>query len=138
MIYVDKTDIAWAAGFFDGEGCIRINKTKNQYILQIFVRQVDPKPIYKFQGVFSVGAINYREKSVDTNENARPIYTWSTAAGTAVQVLKLMYPYLISKNEQADLAIEFQSTVHYTGGKRVTEEQNIYREQTFHKMKVLK
>jgi len=36
MIYVDKTDIAWAAGFFDGEGCIRINKTKNQYILQIF------------------------------------------------------------------------------------------------------
>jgi hypothetical protein len=136
-----ELEIAWAAGFFDGEGCIRINKTKRnnsfRYYLQIFVRQVDPTPIYKFNRLFE-GSISWRERSVDTNSKARSIYTWSTAGPKAIKVLDNLYPYLAAKQTQADVAFEFQETLKYQGGYKLSEKQLQFREECFLKLKELK
>ena len=138
----EALNLAWAAGFFDGEGCIRINKARRKegrttYNLQIFVRQVDPKPIYKLRDLFGFGAISYRERSVDSNPNARAIYTWSTAGPKAIEVLTALYPFLVTKSEQAEIAFEFQSTINQNG-KKLTPEQVEYRESVFQKIKDLK
>lgn len=135
-----QIDLAWAAGFFDGEGCIRINKTMRKhgyiYYLQIFVRQVDPAPINKFKALFG-GSIQYRSKSNDTINNARAIYTWSTAGPTATSVLGKLYPYLVTKTSQAEIAFDFQTSVTNRKGlsRTLTTKELEFREDCFLKLK---
>lgn len=45
-------DVAWAAGFYEGEGSITFTAG-----LQLVVVQVNPDPLYRFRSVFHAGAV---------------------------------------------------------------------------------
>lgn len=128
---VDSCDIAWAAGFFDGEGCIRIAKRDKVFQLLIGVSQKVRAPIEDFVAIMGIGTVktfNY------TNGGFEVRYCGSKA----VEVLKIMRPHLRLKAVEADLAIEFQNLLHPGDWQPIDPSNFIRREQLYEEMRNIK
>jgi hypothetical protein len=103
---VSDVELAWAAGFLDGEGCIRAKKTGSQPYLSITMPQVDPRPLQRFARVVG-GRINgpYDRKG-GNNPNARPCYELVAYSREAWPILSALWPFLSEpKREQAKRTI---------------------------------
>lgn len=104
--------IAWAAGFFDGEGYVSIQKRSHpKYVghyLRIGVKHVAPEPLYVMQVLF--GGTVTRQKSKPTG-NRKAYHRWVTSTRNAADSLKLMMPFFENKNNVAALALDFQKTI---------------------------
>ena len=112
------SDRAYAAGFFDGEGCIVIafpkkSKSGRRYHrLDVAVAQVDPRPLRWLLDLYGG-----RLDTPTPREKGRPVWHWRLNGPTAEAFLRSVRPYLIVKAEQADVAFEFRATVRRrTGG----------------------
>lgn len=59
-IYGDTTreDLAWAAGFFDGEGCVTFNVVRGKKYIRVSVRQHHREVLDKFQEVVGLGSVS--------------------------------------------------------------------------------
>jgi len=111
-----ETDIAWAAGFFDGEGTVDIAKRINYwvrksdntkqsyeyYVLRVRASQVDLEPLIKLQNWFG-GSINKRDK--------QGVASWEAQGPKAEIFLEGVLPYLTVKKIQASLALEYRKTL---------------------------
>ena len=97
--------ICWAAGFFDGEGCISIVKDKGNkhYFLTLAVSQVEMTSLQIFQALFG-GNITTRHAPSD--KTRRNCSHWRLSSQGARIVLEFLLPFLIVKKRQAELAIE--------------------------------
>lgn len=103
--------VAWAAGVFDGEGCITINKQrpgtggrKNvNHRLYIKVTMGHLPTVERLQDIFGKGTITLQKSAKGHND----AHTWWVASREAGEVLGLMRQYLITKAAEADLAFEF-------------------------------
>lgn len=93
-----KTELAYAAGFFDGEGCIHMRPNGQ---IHIAISQVDIRPLQ-----FIKEGPGYR---MILRKDARDKDYWLRSAkrDVIVEFLRLIFPYLVLKKEQALLAIEF-------------------------------
>lgn len=109
-----SADLAWAAGFFDGEGCVHISRLTHprygsRHALKISVAQKRHKLLRAFQQILGIeGSIEDYEKG----NCAHLIYGGMKAAA----VLELLLPYLRGKKEQAEIAIGFQRDMQAGGG----------------------
>lgn len=107
-----KTDLAYWAGIFDGEGSISICRgpskschTGFRYKLQIAVTSADEWLVQALRMAFG-GSINISASPW----SGRPIWRWTLTAHRAMECLELIAPYLHLKREQATIAIQFQKT----------------------------
>ena len=140
----ELTDIekAYIAGIVDGEGYIGILKGKLvdprkicPYTLKVSVTNTDLKLIYFLKERLGVGSItkvpaNYRF-------SRRPWYQYVVQANNALKLLSMVRPYMIIKNIQAGIAIEFQEKRwgrHGRGIKR-PEEETIFLEDCLQRLK---
>lgn len=105
---VDELQIAWSAGFLDGEGAVMITKSspspknpKGQVYLVVKAVQKTEAPICKLHLMYG-GTIKFV-----SNRNQ---WEWRVFGDRASTVLRMMRPYLIVKSVHADIAIEFQET----------------------------
>jgi hypothetical protein len=104
-------EVAWAAGVFDGEGCITITFQKpgtyrrinNAYRLYIKVTMGHKPTIEKLHTLFELGAITTQR----SNKGHNDAWTWWVASRQAIEVLQKMRPFLVTKAEEADLAFEW-------------------------------
>lgn len=107
-----ETELAWAAGFFDGEGSVftrhtarhKGGTTGKDYPLttvEMSMSQIRIEPIARFLKAVGVGkqAGPYQQKNV----KGKPYWRWSTAGRpSAHRVLSILWPYLsLPKQEQA-------------------------------------
>lgn len=85
---------AWAAGFFDGEGCIRVNRTRNRHgsgydLLVIQISQKDRQVLDRFQEIFGVGKVYPRSNPVG--------FVYTVGKQDAIhEIFEKMWPYLSS------------------------------------------
>lgn len=104
--------VAWAAGFFDGEGCIMLTKRhrKNSlnYDLRITVANTDIRSLHKFRQMFG-GSIQVQVRP--DHERWLPSWTWVAQNRAAEQCLLRLLPWLVVKHEQAELAIRSRQYV---------------------------
>jgi len=104
--------IAWAAGFFDGEGCVciwrKFNKGKLYYAMKLDVFQVEKAPLDVFALIFG-GSVRARPRPPSMKTNSRDGWVWSQSGESAAETLKLMIPHMICKKAQAEIAVEFQA-----------------------------
>ena len=99
-------DLAWAAGFIDGEASIGIYNM-NHFSLHplIQVGQVDPKPLLKLQRLFGHSVV---KNSWKLKGNERRSYNWKVTRTENVElVLKWLRPFIVAKSEQADICLNF-------------------------------
>lgn len=95
-------NIAYAAGFFDGEGCVRIhNKTLCCKIAGAFRPGLLDLFIPKWGGKIS-------KPFCPKNPLHKQSITWDIYGTAAMKFLEDIRPYCIEKKEQIDLAIRYQ------------------------------
>jgi len=106
-------ELSWAAGFFDGEGYINIQKRSHPkyigYYLRIGINHVAPEPVYEMQRLF--GGTIVKQEEAKVSGNRKPRYRWITSTTNAAETLKKMMPYFKNKNKVAALALDFQQTI---------------------------
>lgn len=108
-------DLNYAAGFFDGEGCVRIDKLiippnrrrpsgYMRYQLKVSIAQANPDPLYLFQAQFggSLCSDGYAKK---LRSQSRIRNQWVAWSRYAYDFLVAVRPFLIVKAEEANLAI---------------------------------
>lgn len=101
------SQIAYIAGFLDGEGCIRIkhaNQGGNSYYIWVAITN-SYKPTLDFVASLFGGKVRRAEKKAN-----KWIYHYLITSSEAVDMLKTLVGFLREKKEQAELAIEFHET----------------------------
>lgn len=90
-----ELELAWCAGFFDGEGHTgyaeyKGKKNARHARILLSIGQADKELLDRFQAaVGGVGSIGGRYKN-----KGRGFYRWSTSGSTAQDVMALIWPYL--------------------------------------------
>ena len=134
----------YIAGFFDGEGMVRLNKAliKDQiyYSLQTVIVNTDIRPLIQMQSKYG-GTIAARKKG---KEHHKIAYRWRLTTNDAENFLRKIYKFIIVKKEQVDIALEYQEYIHSIkkrfGGRysKMPPEEICKREVYFMKLKELK
>jgi hypothetical protein len=110
MTYTWREELAWAAGFWDGEGSTSIVKRDNSLVASISQVDDEVESLHRFQNaVLGIGKIYgpHRQK----NMNHRSFFNWHAYGGSKVQaVIAMLWPFLGNiKKEQAAKALKSAS-----------------------------
>ena len=107
-------ELAWVAGFFDGEGNIRIHKgisdktmINPSYRLVVQISNTDYEVMVYLQETFG-GTIR---KCVKAKPHHKQCWQWSIHTRQAMSFVEQIYPYLRVKKERAELARKFIDTI---------------------------
>lgn len=143
---MDTTTLAYLAGFVDGEGSIAINtrtyrsggELRTGGSLRLSVHQLDPRPIRLLAETFggSVRRHGYRKMA-----EKRDLFEWHISSEQAYAAIKAMRPWLIVKDEQADLGMQFQEMLRSRDVPRTTRlssEEQAAREAIHQELRRLK
>lgn len=107
-------DRAWAAGFFDGEGCIlgaRNGKAGSyHYYLVVSVGQVDERPLKFLESLFGGSVHVHKARTATTKKSS----IWVATGGYARNFLKSVEPFLRVKGERARTALSVNPQTLYS------------------------
>ncbi len=124
------------AGFFDGEGCIRINRIKQKrfsvrHSLYVSIGQNDGAIMDWIVGNFGGGVLPVKRDGS---------FYWYIQNNKASSFLKEILPFLRYKRPQAELGIRFMGRIHKRGvrGQKLSEHEIRIRDSFFMEMKRLK
>jgi hypothetical protein len=107
--------VAWAAGFFDGEGCISAGvgliggRTKTH--LLVVVSQTTPEPLLAIQRHWG-GNIRDIQPTQRTWQHQ---WTWRIHGKAAGPFLRDIQPYLLVKRRHVDLALQYIALIKPKG-----------------------
>jgi hypothetical protein len=136
-VSLSETDLAYFAGFFDGEGCVTIGRGVTQYKgrighwVLVQVTNTDPRPIQALHDAFA----GHMFRDDRRRGNERPCYRWQANSRVACRFLEAIRPYSRIKAEQIDVALAFQETLRW---RRRTTETIAERDTFAAKLKLLK
>lgn len=119
---------AWAAGFFEGEGCVAIYKYRTSaanysHYLKVCITNNNPWGLTILQQHWG-GKIRQRQ----TKKKRARTFDWTLYNRRARQFLEDVRPHLIFKQEQVDIGIAFLNHFRPHQGCPMTAEETGYRE----------
>ena len=119
------TDVAYCAGFFDGEGSITFRKIRlkngDSYGVLACAGNTDRDVLEFVRSLFG-GRIKLNNRKWIT-KGRKPCYVLRMNTTSAIPFLVAIRPYLHVKAERADLAIEYAETRYRTKTVPVSEIQ---------------
>jgi hypothetical protein len=104
----DAAFVAWAAGFFDGEGNVSIDR---RGLVQLEVSQTVPEPLFALQEAFG-GHVRGRDPG---QAHHKEQWLWSIHGRAAGAFLHLIAPHLKVKHHHAYLALGAVSVIKGRG-----------------------
>ena len=123
-------DLAYIAGFFDGEGCISGHMGRRHPSARISIGQKDPKILYWIQETLKIGRISKNSKSSNSS--------WRITRKEDIgRFIELILPYSIIKKEQL-LVGQKLNNLRGGQGSRVSENNSQKRLRFFDRLKLLK
>jgi len=115
---IKESHLAYIAGFLDGEGTISIVKVKRKdrersysspYYRPILVINNTNREILEWiKSVFGAGQVNLVARK---EMGRKPVYRWIVGNAVAIQIAEILYPHLRVKKLQADVVMQYKSTV---------------------------
>jgi len=96
-----KTVLAYTAGLFDGEGCIRYRDTEIVHITSCY-----PHHLRKISNYFQMGKVRAIR---DSRPNTRTAWRLELSGMDARSFITSIRPYLIEKAYQADIMLTIKS-----------------------------
>lgn len=129
---MNKENLAWAAGFFDGEGCTSIKKKKSQINFRavvISMSQKDERVLNKWYKIFHFGYYD------DVQTKYGPMWRWNTTTFEQAQyVMCLLWPWLGEvKKEQYERVVK-----EYLNNRKNVKKVNKIPQHGSHRMYYLK
>jgi hypothetical protein len=116
--------IPYAAGLFDGEGCVSIPVLRrpgrmDRLSLRVEMGMTNPEAVLIMRDNFG-GSMhtNHHEKR---NKNHRPQFTWITGSSNGAKFLRAIQPFSIIKRLEIEVALEFQETIGLKRGGNVDD-----------------
>lgn len=103
------SELAYLAGFFDGEGSISISRSGSQssHRLHVAVGSTDEASAYWFKTTFGSGSIRH----YPPHRGNRTFYQWMASGRKAGMILRILLPHLRLKQLRARIALNL-----YDGG----------------------
>jgi hypothetical protein len=95
-----KTEYAWCAGFYDGEGSAEVANRR----AQIKAAQVDREPLDRMKSALGGKVYGPYGPYDRSRPNTKPIYVWCAYGPGALTAMRRMWPYL--GNRKKDQYIE--------------------------------
>jgi hypothetical protein len=138
---LSSKDLAYIAGFFDGEGSITIHhnckpsprgKSPN-HTLQVSIGNTNPEVLYYLRNLFG-GLLSIRHT---TKPNHRNVAQWTIRTSQSLPFLEAIRPYVRMKREVIDIAIGFQRTKSMRGPRIIDERTLLWREEQRDKIRIL-
>lgn len=117
--------IQYLAGLFDGEGCIYLNP--DTFALRAQVIMTHPV-VKRFKELFG-GSVYWRDNAKYAEKGWKPLWTWCIRCKQAENFLEQVVPYLIVKEDQARIALEFRRRIQTGSRKHLTKEEREIREE---------
>ena len=147
---VKKLDAAWSAGVIDGEGCItilfhparvRYRTLSDRYQLVLKVTMCCQKTVSHLYELFGVGSTSSHIPKKGVRESIS--FSWTCNVRQAEYVLGIIRPYLITKADEADVALEFLTLPlakrgGRKGSKQIPSELQAARKSCFLRIRALK
>lgn len=108
-----QTDLAWAAGLIDGEGCITIarrrpsksSRTKSTYYLPVLRVAMCHRPtLQKLCDMFELGTVHGNPASKHGHTQS---YAWMIQARPVGEVVSAILPFLVTKKKEAEILMQF-------------------------------
>jgi hypothetical protein len=102
-----ETALAWAAGFFDGEGYVGVRRDKRpgrNLTLQIGIEQVDPRPLMRFREAVGCPG-NVYARPTRRAGNRQIIHRLIMGHRATVQTFQLLWPYLSEPKKEQFLRV---------------------------------
>jgi hypothetical protein len=105
------TQLSYAAGLFDGEGCIHIGKSMRKtgvtmYSLRCKITLTYKPVLEQFKSLF--GGYLYKDQWHEKSNKHDKLWVWSCNCNTAKEFLIRVLPYLCVKKKEAELGVVFQ------------------------------
>ncbi len=133
MMSNSLSDLAYCAGFFDGEGCISLCKDNNSvYRLYIKISSTDYSVLEWVQEHF--GGSIYRERK--GTEKRKESWGWYCKTEDQIVFLFGILPYTIIKRAQIIEALNYH--FEKQNGGKLTEDEFALRERYYMKLKSMK
>ena len=102
---ITPEELAYIAGFIDGEGCLHIGKCRRthphkttEYHAKILITNTCPDVLVWIQSLFG----GYLHKTVDRGTGRRDCYNLHLSRAAAEELIDQVYPYLRMKAGQAN------------------------------------
>lgn len=129
---------SYFAGIIDGEGTISMYyyKKLDRYFLTLEVYNNCPKIIHWLET--NIGGYSRPISSPSRNDkvNWKTTYVWRLQNNESLHVLETLLPYLVSKREQCEIAIEFKKS-YLIRECPVSKETKQFRKSLFQRMQPL-
>lgn len=128
---------AWAAGFFDGEGCVIIvQQSTGTMRLGVDVSQASRAPLDALIDRWG-GKINLDPRP---RGNRQPAHKWRAHGREAIAFLRDVYPFLLVKGPAAEVAFAYEATIVDRKGRKkgaLTPDVMAYREELRGRLRVI-
>src|SRR5258708_6300810 len=113
-----ETELAWAAGFFDGEGnvgCVKHESRKQATYLRIHaqIAQVDRRVLDRFHRAVGVGHVR---GPYQPSGNRRPVFCWSTQSKFGVETVALLLSPYLGEIKQEQFRQSLEAMAQYRSG----------------------
>ena len=135
---IKRVDLAYIAGFVDGEGYIGIKKKIRRrtnyspcYSERVSVGNINKEVIDNINNLVN-GYVKYRKASKLTKNGC---WYWEVTEEKARKFLKMIYPYLIVKKPEADILKQLSENKKETNRSGVPKENLEFREKLYLKIK---
>lgn len=113
LMFHRDTDLAWAAGIIDGEGCISLNNEHRvQYLLRISVTNTDLRMLTRLRDLFG-GSVCGPLKRYKVHHKDR--WVWDIKASKAESAIRAMFPYFVTKKQEAELGLQARALIGKVG-----------------------
>lgn len=134
--------LIWTAGFIDADGTITIKRTlrngKYYHLPYIScgqsVKSGKKEAIEILKELFGGSIYEFETKSTSRRLN---VYQWCITSKTAYECAKTLQKYLIVKKKQSKVLTEFYKIFIVNGGKNLTDQDRIDRDEYYYKMREL-
>ncbi len=113
-------NVRWLAGFFDGEGSINISAHPSRpgsspnHQLRLDVANTDRGAVEAFREAF--GGFIIEKVAIPMRKLC---FHWQASTSIADRALRRMYPFLVVKKVEAEIAFQFQEYRTITDGSRL-------------------
>ena|ERR1035437_6338747 len=94
--------VIYAAGYFDGEGCVYVSSLRGVgFQIRISIAGYDTCAMNAFADLWG-GKVSLERRK----KNKYLVSRWQIASQNAIKALREMHPYLLVKKEQAGMVLE--------------------------------
>lgn len=84
---INKIDLVWASGLFEGEGCFTLCHNKDYQNCRAVLISTDEDVVRRFAKIIGFGKVNFNDNTTRRNKKWKPQWSWTAYTFEEVQAL---------------------------------------------------